>query len=308
VKLGFGVAVILAGGLYLVRSWPQVSRALSELGWLPLLGSLLPAAAGVIAAMLAWRALLADLGAALPVRDAGRVYFASQLGKYLPGSVWTVLAQVELARDLKVPRAVSLAVSLLAVVLSLVVGGTVALVTLPFGAAGALRGFWWVLLAVPVLLVALHPRVTVGGLNLVLKLLRRPPLAVRPSWPGMARATAWQALSWGLLGLHCYLLVLGYGADPARALPLAVGGFALAYCAGVLFLPAPAGLGVRELALAAALAVVLTQPQVVAVVLVSRFALVLVDGVLAAAWWLRLVGGGASSGTDRHAGRRSSDG
>lgn len=288
-KVAFGCAVVLAGALYLVRSWAEVSRALAEMGWLPMAGSLLPAAGGGVAAMLAWRTLLADLGAPLPVRDAGRVFFASQLGKYLPGSVWPILAQIELARDLKVPRAVSLAVSLLAVLLSLSVGLIVAAVTLPFGASGALRDFWWVLLAVPVLLVALHPRITVGALNLVLRLLRRAPLPVRPTWRGMARAALWQTLSWVLLGLHCYVLVLGYGADPARTLPLAIGGFALAYCSGVLFLPAPAGLGIRELALAASLAVVLTSPQVFAVVLVSRFALALVDGTLAAAWWLRLV-------------------
>lgn len=292
VKIAFGCAVVAAGGLYLVRSWAEVSRALAEMGWLPMVGSLLPAAGGVIAAMFAWRTLLADLGAPLRVRDGGRVFFASQLGKYLPGSVWTVLAQVELARELKVPRAVSLAVSVLALVLSLTVGIVVALVTLPFGAFGTLPtligpSFWWVLAAVPVLLVVLHPRVIVGALNIVLRLLRRAPLTVRPSWRGMARATLWQTLSWILLGLHCYVLVLGYGADPARALPLAIGGFALAYCSGVLFLPAPAGLGIRELALAASLAVVLTSPQAFAVVLVSRFALALVDGAVAAGWWVR---------------------
>ncbi|MGH3909357.1 MAG: lysylphosphatidylglycerol synthase domain-containing protein, partial [Pseudonocardiaceae bacterium] len=305
VKIAFACAVVLAGGLYLVRSWAEVSRALAEMGWLPMVGSLLPAAGGVIAAMLAWRTLLADLGAPLPVRDGGRVFFASQLGKYLPGSVWPILAQIELARDLKVPRALSLAVSVLAVVLSLSVGLIVALVTLPFGAFGPLpdvlgQGLWWVLPAVPVLLVALHPRVTVGALNVVLRLLRRAPLTVRPSWRGMARAALWQTLSWVLLGLHCYVLVLGYGADPARALPLAIGGFALAYCSGVLFLPAPAGLGVRDLVLAASLAVVLTPPQAFAVVLVSRFALALVDGALAAAWWLRLVSGFRGYSTDRH--------
>jgi len=55
----------------------------------------------------------------------------------------------------------------------------------------------------------------------------------------------------------------------------------------VLFLPAPAGLGVRELALSASLALVLTQPQAFAVALVSRFVLALVDVGVAAAWWLR---------------------
>ena len=293
-KLTVGCAVVLAGGLYLARSWAEVSRALAEMGWLPMVGSLLPAAGGVAAAMLAWRTLLADLERRLLVREAGRVFFASQLGKYLPGSVWPILAQIELSKDLKVPRAVSMAVSVLAVVLSLTVGLLVALVTLPFSAVGTLpevlgEGFWWVLAAVPALLVALHPRVTVGGLNVALRVLRRPPLAVRPSWRGIARTALWQALCWFLLGLHCYVLLLGFGADPVRALPLAVGGFALAYCSGVLFLPAPAGLGVRDLVLAASLAVILTPPQAFAVVLVSRFALALVDGALAAAWWLRPV-------------------
>ena len=55
--------------------------------------------------MLAWRALLADLGSPLPVRVAMRVLFLGQLAKYLPGStVWAVVAQTELAHDYDVPR------------------------------------------------------------------------------------------------------------------------------------------------------------------------------------------------------------
>jgi hypothetical protein len=42
-------------------------------------------------------------------------------------------------------------------------------------------------------------------------------------------------------------------------------------------------------ALSASLALVLTQPQAFAVALVSRFAMALVDGGVAAAWWLRPV-------------------
>lgn len=284
-KIAFGCAVLVAGGLYVAGSWSVVSAALADIGWLALAASAPPAVCGVVAAMLAWRTLLADLGAPLSVRAAGRVYFASQLGKYLPGSVWPFVAQIELGRELRVPRAVSLAGSVLAIVLSLTVGIALATVTLPFGAAAALRGYWWVALAVPLLLAGLHPRVTIGGLNLLFRLLRRPPLEVHPTWQGIARAAGWQALSWCLLGLHCYMLVLGLDVDPVRALPLAAGGFALAYCAGVLFLPAPAGVGVRELALGASLALVLTQPQSLAVVLVSRFTLVVVDGTVAAAWW-----------------------
>ncbi len=285
-KLAAGLAFVLAGAVYLAIHRAAVFAALGEIGWWPVLASLPLALAGATAAMLAWRAILADLGHPLASRPAGRIYFASQLGKYLPGSVWTVVAQMELGRRHRVPRPVSFAAGLLALALSVAVGTAVAATLLPFGAAGALRRFWWLLLVAPAILATLHPRVIVGSVNLALRALRRPPMAVRPSGRGLARATGWQLLAWLLLGLHCYLLVLGFGPDRLRSLPLAAGGLALAYCVGVLFVPAPAGVGVRELALAVALGAVLAAPQAAVVVVVSRFVLAVGDGLLAGTWWL----------------------
>lgn len=285
VKVAFGLAVVVAASWYIARSWAEVAKALGSMSLLAVIFAVPAAVGGVVAAMLAWRTLLADLGSRLEVRDAGRVFFLSQLGKYLPGSVWPFLAQIELGHELKVPRAVSLAASVLAILLSLVVGIAVAATTVLVGSPTALRTFWWVLLVVPFLIAALHPRVAVGGVNLALKVTRRPPLAVRPTWRGTARAALWQAMSWLLLGLHCAFLVTAAGAAGLSVVPLAIGAFALAYCAGVLFLPSPAGAGIREVALAAGLAGVLAQPQAIAVVLVSRFMLVVVDAAVAGAWW-----------------------
>ncbi len=285
-KIGFGVAVVIAAVAYVVREWNDFSSALTEMGLVPVLASLPLAFAACVTWMFAWRALLADLGHQLNVREAGRVFFASQLGKYLPGSVWTLVAQVELGREARVPRATSFAVGVLALVLSLAVGIIVAVGLLPFGAGDALADFWWIGLAAPLMFVFLHPKVTVGLLNRVLRLARRTPITTYPTWPGMLRATVWQTVGWLLMGLHCYALVLGFeGQEALRTLPLAVGGFALAFCVGVLFIPAPAGAGIREVALGLALATVLTQPQVAAVVLVSRVLLVAVDCALAALWW-----------------------
>ena len=52
--------------------------------------------------MLGWRALLADLGSPLHVAPASGVFLVGQLGKYLPGSVWSVLAQAEIAGQQRV--------------------------------------------------------------------------------------------------------------------------------------------------------------------------------------------------------------
>jgi hypothetical protein len=283
-KITFLVAAGAAGVWYVVASWPETGPALARIGWLPALASIVPAVAAIGASMLTWRRLLADLGHPLPVRPAGRVYFTSQLGKYLPGSVWTFVAQLELGRDLKVPRPISFAASILALALSLTAGLCVAVVLVPFGAGAALTGLWWLWLAVPVLMVAFHPRMTTGGMNLVLRLLRRAPLTARPTVRGTLAAASWQLLSWTLMGLHCFLLARAAGATGWSTLPLAIGGFALAYCAGLLFVPAPAGVGVRELVLGAALAAEISPEAALAVVLVSRLALTVADLGMAAAF------------------------
>ena len=67
-----------------------------------------------VCTMLVWRALMAGVGSPLSVGVASRVLFIGQLGKYLPGSVWPVLAQMELASDHKVPRARTAAASVTA--------------------------------------------------------------------------------------------------------------------------------------------------------------------------------------------------
>jgi uncharacterized membrane protein YbhN (UPF0104 family) len=281
-KIGFLVVAAAAGVWYVVANWDETGPALRQIGWGAALASVPLVVGAGVAGMLAWRRLLADLGHPLPLVPAGRVFYTSQLGKYLPGSVWTFVAQVELAKQLKVPRAVSFAVSVLAVVLSIAVGLGMAAILLPFGAGDALREFWWLWLILPVLVAVIHPAVTTWGINLLLRMLRRPRLDVRPTGRGMLAATGWQILSWCLMGLQCYILVRAAGAGGWSVLPLAVGGFTLAYCAGVLFVPAPAGVGVRELALGAALATALPAQAAAAVVLVSRLVLAVVDMGMAA--------------------------
>jgi uncharacterized membrane protein YbhN (UPF0104 family) len=62
-----------------------------------------------------------------------------------------------------------------------------------------------------------------------------------------------------------------------RTFALAVGGYALAWVVGFLVVVAPAGLGAREVVLAAVLAGQLDRGSVIAVVLLSRIATTVVD-------------------------------
>jgi uncharacterized membrane protein YbhN (UPF0104 family) len=276
------LAVALAFGVVFVAGrWSELSDVISRLPWLNVAGSVLFGALGSFLSMLGWRSVLVDFGAELPVAAANRVFFLGQLGKYLPGSVWSFLAQADLARAQKVSRKAVLAGSVFGAALTVAVGLTLAVVFLPFGSHEALRRYWWVILAVPVFLAALHPRIAGAVIDRVLRLIRRQPLAERPSYAGTLRAGGWYALGWLALALHAWLLVVGLGAPAARALPVTIGGFALAYSIGILFVPAPAGAGVREVALTVALSPVLGPTEALAVALASRVILAILDFVQA---------------------------
>lgn len=271
---------------YLVDNWPAVSRALRQLSTALAVASVLPAVLAMVCGMFVWRSLLADLGSRLPVLVAARIFFVSQLGKYLPGSVWSIATQIELGHQHKVPRRVSLSVGILGLALVVAVGFPIAAVLLPLGAPDVLGRYWWGMLAVPFLLAALHPAVLGPLADLAFKILRRPPLPKRPTGRGITIAGAWQAGVWFFFGVHAWLLLIGFGAPPLRALAVAIGGYSLAYSLGMLAIPVPAGAGVRDAALVAAFSAVVTVEQAFLVALVSRVILAAVDVGLAGGQYL----------------------
>jgi glycosyltransferase 2 family protein len=249
-------------------------RALTTLSWPYAGAALLAGVLGLGTWMLAWRTLLAGMGSPLPGRAAVRIYFVSQLGKYIPGSVWALVAQMELAREHRVPRERGGAAALLAMATTIATGCAVAAVTMPLTSPDATRRYWWLLVLAPVFVALLHPRVVTAVLGRALRLFRRPPPARSAGLGTMALAVAWTALGWLLFGAHAWLLVRAAGGS---GFFLATGAYALAFTAGFLVVVAPGGVGVREAALAVALGPVLPAGAPLVVALVSRVVLTLAD-------------------------------
>ena len=156
-----------------------------------------------------------------------------------------------------------------------------AAVCLPFASTHALHRYAWVFLFLPVLILGLHPRVVPAMLDWIFRRIGRAPLDQRLPWGSVVRAIAWAFGSWLLLGLHLYVLLRGVGVTDWHAFPAAIGGFALAVTAGLLFVPAPAGAGIRDAVLIATLAAITDAPTAIAVGLASRVLLIVVDVLLA---------------------------
>ncbi len=265
------LAIALGFACYgLISQWPQVRAALGQLAVSDVIGAALAVIAALGCMMLAWRALLADLGSPLPVPAAIRVMFLGQLGKYVPGAVWAVAAQVSLAQDYRVPKRRSGTASLVSMAITLVVGLMMAGITLPLASAGALGHYWWVLACIPLILIGLYPPVSKYGLDLALRLIRRSGLDKPLSLGGMARAVGWTALGWVFFGVHAWLLVGAIAGKSLHVLLLSAGGYALAWAVGFLLIPFPGGIGPREVALIAVLSPVMPRGPALVIALASR--------------------------------------
>ena len=278
-----GLLAVAAGlAVYgLASQWDAVQAALAKLAWYDVAGALACVLAGLGCAMLAWRALLAGLGSPLPLPAAIRVMFIGQLGKYLPGAVWALAAQVELARDYDVPRRRSTAASLVGMAVTLLVGLIVAGVMLPLTSAHAIGHYWWVLAVTPLAAACLMPRVIRFGLNLALRVLRRPPLEETVGAAAMARALAWTTLGWLFYGAHAWFLISDFADKGVHTFALALGGYALAWAVGFLIIFFPGGIGPREVALIAVLAPVMPSGSALVVALASRVVMTVGDLVWA---------------------------
>ncbi|MDO8143952.1 bifunctional 2-polyprenyl-6-hydroxyphenol methylase/3-demethylubiquinol 3-O-methyltransferase UbiG [Isoptericola sp. 178] len=278
VRWGFLVLALALAVYAVVSVRDELADAATALSAGRLAAAALLAVLFVGCTLLSWRAVLADLGSPLGLRTAVAVFGISQLGKYVPGGVWNVVAAAEVGADHGVPRRRTVTATAVATGVGLVSGAVVGVVALPFLAVETLQGWSWVLWLLPAVVVLLLPPVLNRLLDAALRLARRLPLEHPLSWRGLGAAAGWAVAGWLLAGGQVWLLATGLGmASDVRTAALAVGGYALAWMVGFLVVVVPAGAGARELVLLAVLAGALPHAAVLLVVLVSRVLVTLAD-------------------------------
>ncbi len=275
VRYTFLVAVVIFAVLEIRDQYAAVADDLKKISVASIIFAIVAVLISLWLSMFSWRRVLADLGSPLPVRAASRVYFVGQLGKYLPGSVWPVLAQMELARDFNVPRPRTAAAAIVSIGLGLVGTLVVAGVLLPF----AVTSNGWRLLVIAGLLLSLiiaSPPVLNRLMAWGLRVLRRPPMDHPLTTRGLLVAGGLAALGWVAQGLAAYAFAISLGGG-WKLLPLSVGGYAAASALGIVVIIAPAGLGVREPALVAVLGGTIGTSGALVVALLLRLTVTIAD-------------------------------
>jgi uncharacterized membrane protein YbhN (UPF0104 family) len=284
-RVVFLVATLVGISVALYRLWPGVSAALASMGWRALALSTLLAFAYQFTGMLGWRTTLEQLGSPLSIASASHVYFVSQLGKYVPGSVWAGLAMLRLGQDVAVPRAQMAYSYLLALAFSLLTG-------LVLGGPALIANGDYLPLALAALcvlaVVLLWPRVLNALLDRGLRLARRGRLEQPFAGAGIARIVSLYVVAWFAGGLHLWVLTTAMGARAGESWFPGLAAFTVASTLGILFVLAPAGAGVRDVLMVLILTPVVGAAAATAVAVVSRATLTALDlvgaGVAGMAW------------------------
>jgi uncharacterized membrane protein YbhN (UPF0104 family) len=242
-------------------SWGEISTLEPE-QWrprlLPLVGSF--ALLLLVFAYLVglWALMVRSLGGpTLRLTDAFRIVFIANLGRYVPGKVWQLAGLTYLAGKKGVSIPIASSAAILGQIYSLGAAAVVAAAALSIGKTSALPDG-----IAPAALGFAALAILFTTIPSILRVILRFGFKLGRSDHAIPEIDSWFGLRW--LGLHLPAWV-GYGWAfgllwasfpqlPPVVWPVAIGGFAGAYFLGYAAAFAPAGVGVREGALAILLA------------------------------------------------------
>lgn len=224
-----------------------------------------------------WRQALVGWNQRMPRVEIARIWFLANLGRYLPGKLWSIAGLIVLAGRLGVPAWAAATSALVLQAIGL--GTAVALVAalLPEAATGLRLALALAVAGGTVLIVA-----TPAAMGIVRRL--SPRLAEVRAMPigALVRCLTLTTLGWLAYGVSFWALGAGVGITSGFSLALATGTFALGYTVGMLAVFAPGGAVVREAVLVALLAPAIGAGAALVLTLASRLVLTLTELVLAA--------------------------
>lgn len=265
--------------------WHEILAAMSTVTLGQWLTSTVLVLLGLVATGLIWARILGSYGHTVQLTAALSVFFVGQLGKYIPGSVWSLGAQAKLAQRFRVPARTTIATGLVFLywnVITAVLFGSLATLMNAVDMSSPRAPAWLLGLATVLAVAALSPAV-VDALGTRLADSGRP---LRTRWRDEALLGVLMAFTWVAYGLAVMVIDPSVrNGEPSVDLWTAVGAFTISYVVGVLVVVAPAGFGAREATLALLLTPSVGVASAAAIAILARVIHTLADFSIAALAW-----------------------
>lgn len=277
--LFFTIAIVYFG-LKIRSEWGELASLPSTLhpNWWMVLGSTGWVVLSYIVLIETWRQIVVAWGAELSWPAAARIWFISNLGRYVPGKIWQIGAMGALAKEAGVSSVAAVGSALVVNIVNILAGFLVVAVAGSRTISGnspefvtALVVFCVLVLGSPWLLPPLA-RLAQRATGRDIPIPAIPPLAI-------IFAVAGCSLAWNLYGIAFHDLTVAIFGGAAGRPSYYTAVFTLSYLMGYLVLFAPGGIGVRETSLVALLAAAGLESgaQATALAIASRLWLTVVE-------------------------------
>ncbi len=284
----FVAAVLWFAGRQLVGQWAGVRALLvaAHPAWGVILLSYVPVLIAYAVLIQIWRGMLAawGQGGRLSSWQGTRIWFVSNLGRYVPGKVWQIATMGIMAQRRGVSPVAAAGSSLVVNLANVASGFVVVLATgaavfRSFADAGPRAGI--LVAAILAAGLLLLPVAFAWAAPLIARLTRQrvvlPRLPARAVW----LAAIGTAVAWVLYGVAFRLFCAALVPHTAGATSFYIASYTGSYLVGYLALFAPGGLVVREAMLVASLTNLglMTAPEAWLVALASRLWLTVVEAM-----------------------------
>jgi uncharacterized membrane protein YbhN (UPF0104 family) len=223
-----------------------------------------------------WRRILKRGGNILSFKKMFKIWFVSNLGRYLPGKVWSFLGMMYLLEKEGVAKGKGLSVAILAQALSVLSGLLVALLFLRYSyyqrffAKTPAMTVVILLLIMGIVVLVFYPKLLEGIINLALRTFKKEEISLNFKPQDMFFYISLYSGSWFLFGFIFWVFIKSITPVSLDIYLSLTGAFAGSFTLGFLAIFAPGGIGVREGILVILLSNFFPTPVATLISLVSR--------------------------------------
>lgn len=247
IKGGIILTIFYFLGRSLYRNWRQVDFMHLHFNVPLLMASFFFLWTYSLLSVYGWRLILKRLNISLSFLKGLRIFFYSELGKYLPGKIWAWAGRLYFCEKIGIPNSKTFVSMVLELALTVISGIFIFLISLLFSSRFRMDINPFLLIVVAILIITvIHPKILVRIINVFLRLLKKQPIKIDLDFSQILIMTAYYCIIWFCFGIAFYFLINSVTFITPSKIPIITGSFAISSTIGVMALFAPAGLGVRE--------------------------------------------------------------
>lgn len=261
IKFSLAVIVIYFAGRKILSNWNEISGYDWKIRPVLLILSIFCHQIALVIYSKMWCYVLESFGHDIPLKYAFRISNLSNLGRYIPGKIWSAMGAIYLLKPFGINKEMAFASWILTTIFILPPAfllGLSALLIYP-ETISYIGGFGSGTIVILVFVICLsvflmfYPDRAIKILNKFITKLKRPALNFTFGKKTAIKIFAGYLIGWIIYGIAFFIFLNSIMLNPGIPITVAIGSFILAYVIGYLAFFSPGGLGIREIVLIAIL-------------------------------------------------------